>query len=780
MLHHSHFLYCVTPVFFYSNFILCRCNWQQSIFAVQQPDSTMDYVKEYRYFINSHYLAEGIRITAGIVLPPVILNYFNLLPVGLAVAVGAMSVSITDNPGPVQHRKNGMIVCIIINTVVALLTGFAASNNFSLAVLILLACFIFSMIAVYGTRANSLGVSALLVMILNTDARIAGWAVIINAAYIMAGAVWYTLLSLLLLKLRPYKLAQQALGEYIIATADYLKARALFYNSAMDQEKILLQILKEQAALQNKQNLVRELLFKSRHVVKQSTNTGITLVMIFTDVVDLFERTISNHFDYQAMHAAFSGDTITEQYRQLILKLGNELDEIGIAVKSARRSVENELLPADIIKTKNDFNILRDIKRTAENVQDFINMRQVLYSIEDIAQRIHTLHLYTGYNKELTTKMSRQIEYDKFITHQPFDFELLRDNLSLQSNYFRHAIRVSIATLFGFIISLFLPLGHSYWILLTIIVILKPAYSLTKKRNYERLTGTVIGALIGFVFLYFITNRDVLFAIMLLLMVGTYSFLRTNYMLSVVFMTPYILLLFHLLSPVSFQSLITDRIIDTAIGSAIAFLANLILLPVWEQDQINNYMAEVIKKNKNYFNDAAVAFSGNPVTITNYKISRKDAFVAQANLSDALTRMQAEPKSKQKNLTELHRFVVLNHLLTTHIAALSYYVPTLATKYASPDFTPLIGSTVVKLDDAENSVAQKFDKTNDKEALLQNNIQDRLNALLQKRLKELEYGMLITDTQKQLSEFKPLADQFNFIDNIVTDIKKVSIKWGHQ
>ena len=58
----------------------------------------MDYLKEYKSFISSHYFSDGIRITAGIVLPAVLLNYFNLLAVGVVVSLGAMSVSITDTP----------------------------------------------------------------------------------------------------------------------------------------------------------------------------------------------------------------------------------------------------------------------------------------------------------------------------------------------------------------------------------------------------------------------------------------------------------------------------------------------------------------------------------------------------------------------------------------------------------------------------------------------------------------------------------------------------------
>lgn len=737
----------------------------------------MDYVKEYKSFINSHYLSEGVRMTAGIVLPALVLSYFNLLAAGTVVSLGAMSVSITDNPGPIHHRKNGMLACIIINSIVALLTGFAAAYHFVLGTLIFLFCFIFSMIGVFGNRANSVGVSALLIMVLNIDRHHEGWDIAVNAVYVLAGGLWYMLLSLLLYSFRPYRLAQQALGDCIIATAEYMRVRAMFYEKEVDYDKTYQEMLDKQIVVHEKQNLVRELLFKSRNVIKESTNTGRTLVMIFTDIVDLFERTMSSYHDYKALHDTFNDEDILEQYHQLVLELSNELDEIGIAVKSGNASEETDQLATHINNTKTYFNAFRDSKRTAANVDGFISLRHILNSIEDIAGRIHTLHLYTTYDKEVSKQLSHPLDYDKFVTHEPVDLKLLPDNLSLQSNTFRHAVRTSIATVFGFIISLFLPVGHSYWILLTIIVILKPAYSLTKKRNYERLIGTIIGAMIGFGILYFIRDNNVLFAIMLLLMVCTYSLIRTNYMFSVIFMTPYILLLFHILSNANFETIITDRVIDTAIGSVIAFLANIIILPAWEQEQISTYMLNAISSNKNYFNNIAAAFTGNEVNNTIYKLSRKNAFVALANLSDAFSRMLSEPKRKQKNTRELHQFVVQNHMLTSHIATLSYYVRPFAEKFASKDFIPLIGNTVAKLEDAEKMIAKTPAATAAPEILPRNCIQQRMQQLLEKRRNELQMGILESETKKQLSEFKPIADQFNFIANIATDIRKTSAQW---
>jgi uncharacterized membrane protein YccC len=59
----------------------------------------MDYLKQYRSFISSHYVGEGVRITVGVLVPVLIMGYFDLLTIGLAMGLGALCVSITDNPG---------------------------------------------------------------------------------------------------------------------------------------------------------------------------------------------------------------------------------------------------------------------------------------------------------------------------------------------------------------------------------------------------------------------------------------------------------------------------------------------------------------------------------------------------------------------------------------------------------------------------------------------------------------------------------------------------------
>src|SRR5262249_10627733 len=161
------------------------------------------------------------------------------------------------------------------------------------------------------------------------------------------------------------------------------------------------------------------------------------------------------------------------RFKLLILELSKELDEIGLAVKSGRTSIGANSLRLHIREMQEYFEDFRDKKRTGENIECFINLRHILNSIQDVADRIYTLHQYTDYNKKITKKFISDLEYARFITHQKYDPKLLKDSLSLKSNTFRHALRLSIATIAGYVISKLFLFGHSYWILLTIIVILK-------------------------------------------------------------------------------------------------------------------------------------------------------------------------------------------------------------------------------------------------------------------------------------------------------------------
>jgi len=738
----------------------------------------MDYLKEYRSFINSHYLSEGVRKTIGILLPALILGHFNLLQIGMTLSLGALCVSMTDNPGPILHRINGLIVCNAIIFILAIITGFINHIHWLFALLLPLFCFIFSMIGVYGTRATSIGIGALLIIVLQTVHRYEGWSILYNGLYLLAGGSWYFLLCMILHRIRPFKLTQQALGDYMLATADYLRAKATLYEDNFDDNKSKELLLNKQIAAQEKQDLATELIFKTRNIVKESTLTGRILVMGYLDTTDLFQTAMSSHQDYKKLHEHFESSGILSEYRTLILLLATELDEIGIAMQSGKKSIYNNEIDTLILLEREHLQELRLTILEASNVDVFISLKHILDSIDDIANRIRTLHQYTSYDEKLKRKKLQTVDPEDYISHQALEPKLLIDNLSFHSNIFRHSLRIALAALAAYLIGQLFPIGHSYWILLTVIVILKPGYSLTKKRNYERLLGTLLGAALGVLFLYFIKDETAILILLALSMIGAYSFIRINYLVSVALITLYVLLLFHLLDAKDYKSIFADRIIDTIAGSALAFVFSYLLSPIWEHKRINRFIGSIIHDNQEYYTQIASLFIGSAYLKTQTRIARKNSLVSLANLSDAFNQMLSEPKRKQKNIEQIHQLVVANHMLTSHIATLASYADKLDPEFITDDYQPLLILTKYHLARAIAFIEHKEIKS-------ENNLIDpsqtrlldkRINTLLHIRGEELKQGKIETDTRKILSEFKSIADQFYFIYKISIDIEKISAK----
>ncbi len=735
----------------------------------------IDYIKAYKKYSTSYYVSEGIRTTAGVMIPILVASYFGELQIGVSIALGAMCVGLTDNTGPIHHRVNGMVSTILLVFIISLLTGFCIHSHVLLAAWIAIVGFCCAFIGVFGTRAGSVGSAGLLIMVLSIDERQTIWETIHNALLISGGGLFYLMMSLLIYRLRPYKLIQQALGDALISTGNYMQTRARFYEENVDYDATYKQLLEEQVQVHNKQNLVREMLFKTRDIVRESTHTSRILMMIFLDSVDLFERIMTSQQDYKKLHALTDDIDLLPAFRQMILSLAAEAENIGLSLQQGKPSVPNKALAEQLAALDQQFTAKRAAIMNDNNIEAFITLRHILESIKDIHHRLQTLNRYTSFDSGLSDEFKRQVEYSKFVSPSEFNLKLLTNNISIHSNIFRHSIRVSLALLAGFFISHILPFGHGYWVLLTIIVILKPAYSLTKQRNVERLLGTLGGAVIGGALLWFVRDQHVLLLLMICCMVFTYSMLRVKYLPAVVAMTIYILIAFHFLKPGDFTLVLRDRLIDTFVGSAIAFVALIAIPPKWEHEHIQELLMETIRANAAYLKAITKPFLKEPLTNLDYKLTRKEVFVRLANLSDAFQRMLNEPKRQQKKGQLVHQMVVSNHMLASHIATLSSY-RNFAADYASENFRPIIDSSLRHLDGAAEILAT----ANPQHHVLQSDenfqVRDELQSLLQLRLQELAIGSLDTLTRKKYSELTTIVDQFEYINKISTDIEKRSVK----
>jgi uncharacterized membrane protein YccC len=221
----------------------------------------------------------------------------------------------------------------------------------------------------------------------------------------------------------------------------------------------------------------------------------------------------------------------------------------------------------------------------------------------------------------------------------------------------------------GYGASTLFAVSHTYWVLLTVVTILKPVYNVTRKRNIQRVLGTLGGIVAASIILFLVSDTTALLILLIGSMLMAYSLLRINYLGFVIFLTVYIIITFHFLNPVEFKHLIGERLIDTFIGSVIAALAARFIFPVWEHENIRSAMQEVLEANRSYFLTAWRRLTG--ITDDNaYNKARTDAIVALTNLSDNFQQMLAEP-GQGKASSHIHQFVIASHALTSRIAVLS-------------------------------------------------------------------------------------------------------------
>jgi uncharacterized membrane protein (TIGR01666 family) len=693
-----------------------------------------------RYFLFSQYLADGVRITLEIIIPTLIFSYFGYLETGITLSLGALCVSISDGPGPVIHKRNGMLYCNIFIFISAVLTGLFNGNIILLGILILAASFIFTMFSVYGSRAASVGFAALLLMILRmTDITPSG-EVLEDSLLILGGGVWYMLVALLLFRITPYRPAQRSLGDCIHETSKYLFIKSELYEPDSDIDDLYDKLLKQQVSVNEKQDAVRELLFKNRSLLKESTRTGRLLVLTFVDVVDIFEQIMASWYDYSSLRKKFSQSGILQEISFAIKNIAHEMDGIGEAIQSNNTYKKNFDLAVDLRSLKQQIDQLPDGQNTMMLKKILVNLRTLGEKTDDILKY---------FQEDISAKGSLRShnEYSRFVTHQKINGVVFKNNLNFKSGIFRHSLRVMIACGVGYALSKLLMHGHhSYWILMTIIIILKPAYSLTKQKNADRLLGTVAGGIIGLLLLYFVEDKTVLFLCILFFMLGTYTFKTLNYIVMVVFLTPYVLILFHFLG-LGALDVAGERLLDTAVGSALAFLASYFLFPQWESENLRGYMADVLKANIEYLEKLKIIFSGNKISSIDYKLMRKELFVSTANLAGALHRTLSEPKSKQGHVREIYEFVVLNNVLSSNIASLTAAAYNKEKRYAK-QFMVTVNNSITLL----NEGLQK----------LGNNFID---------LKEYPPGNSFDDSQSVNIQVK---EQLDFIYKISLDIKKIT------
>lgn len=621
--------------------------------------------KEIKSFFYGQYFAEGLRITIGSIIPVVVCALLDQLFVGTLISLGALLVGLSDTPGPPHHRRTGMLACLGVCLFTFLVT-ISVNNSFILmGVVLAIISFSYSMFGVFNARAATVGAMGILMMLIHIEGEYTLKEEMQFILFFIIGAVWYMIVSFSFNKIQPYRLAQQELAESIRHVAEFLRLRANFYNVKTDHNQNYLKIIEKQIEVHQHQENVRELLFRSKRSVKDTTKLGRLLILVFNDIVDLYEQSMTTYYDYDAIRKMFNDTGVLHHFRYVVVKLTHELDHFAYQINANQ-------MPRPMHDFTKDIEHLRfKVEQIDKNYdRNTIPLKKVIVNIRKMVALIDNMYNYSQVNASSIIKEEID-DASKFIQTSHIDWKSFKSNLSKDSSIFRHAVRMAIVMTVSYFGMHFLNFSDkgSFWVLLTILVILKPGFGLTKERNVQRLMGTVIGGIVGALILITIHNQAVLFVLLVLFFLIAYSIFRINYILFVVFLTPYVLIMISFTGVNTFE-MAKERIFDTFIGGMVAFLSSYIIFPNWESTKIKETIYKLLVANFVYLEQVAKMFTDEPINITEYKLARKELYIASANMGSTFQRMLTEPKWRQKNTKDVNRFVILNHIFFSYSASL--------------------------------------------------------------------------------------------------------------
>ncbi len=635
-------------------------------------------------FLKSTNFSKAILIGIAVTIPIVLGIWSGYFEIGLALCFGAFWSSPSDVSGSYRHKKYGILLSALLAMIVTFIGGYLKFESLLLIPLLGLLVFSISIIAVYGFRASLISFSGLLALVLSFAHTVETLEIYQYALLIGLGGLWYLLLSTLWYRLNPRAQTEEILSDTFSLTAEYLETRGKLVGPHADRKTLLSRLLTLQSDLTENHGTLREILIQSRTRSGRSYYQGKRL-LVFVELVEILETAMANPVQYDTMDdLLIEYPEYIESFQELIFEIAEQLRIIASAGQDAGKYPSNKNLKVSFE------NVGRHIEAFIEenshsDYRDYLILQNLFEYQEKQFEKLKRIKWLLG---DPDTEALDFIDTDvskRFIVDQDYDPRILLRNLSFKSTIFRHALRLAVTVMIGYALGVFLDFQNPYWILLTVIVIMRPSYGLTKTRTKDRIIGTLIGGAIASGLVFLIDDPYVYGGLGIASLVVAFSMVQKNYKASATFITLSVVFIYAIIRP-DVLTVIQFRILDTLIGAALSFLALRFLWPAWSFSEIGENIEKSVKANKAFLHCIANFYQRKGKASTEFKISRKEAFLETSNLSSAFQRMAQEPKSKQKNLDKIYELVVLNHTFLSSLASLSTYIQQNNTTEASETF----------------------------------------------------------------------------------------------
>ena len=624
----------------------------------------MHYALNPRTFLYSHYFHLGLRFAVGLVAITGVALALSDSATAMTVCIGALCTALMDMPSPLRHKLNEMLASVLLCSVVTLLISLCSPLPWLLMAMLVVISFLASMMVVYGKKSMPLQLAALFIMTMSMEHEMTVRESFRHAALFLAGGLAYLAYSMAVSWRLRHRIKQQVLAEALFELAAYIDIKADFYDTRYNLSEQFNKLVRQQSVLADRQQASRDLILRSHENSKDAI-----VVQVHVCMLDLYEMILSTHTDYAQLRAHLADSEVLTSLRDLAYKAARDTEAVAYAVTRKRASFAAIDYEREWQAIEAEIQQLQRRAAAGEPTQEALAvLRAQRNKIRAILTMIAELHL-ASQKAYAATPFWSGADMAPFLSQQKYELSMLVSNLRLDSPVFRFSLRVAMAISAGLLVASLLPYAaHSYWIVLTIIIILRPTFSMTKQRRGDRIIGTIIGCVLTALVIKFVASQLVILAILFLATVATPTFIYLRYRYAAIAVSIMILLQMQLVAPGN-ANLISERLIDTFIGAAVATVFSFVLAS-WEYQSLPRLVRQVLDANLRYMEASFALLQGNSANDFPYRIERKRLMDSLAALSSALVRMLDEPAGKRRSVEDINLFIVQNYLLVAHVAAL--------------------------------------------------------------------------------------------------------------
>jgi len=608
----------------------------------------------------------------------------------IPLTLGVVAAALTDLDDRLSGRLRNLIITLVCFFIASASVELLFPWPWAFALGLTLSTSGFILLGGLGQRYATIAFGALLIAIYTMlgVSLYAHWYQ--QPVLLIAGAVWYNLLTLIGHLIFPIRPLQDNLARSYDQLARYLELKSRLFDPDIEEDG---QAPLYELAIANGQlvamlNQTKASLLTRLRGDRGQRNTRRTLHYYFV-AQDIHERASSSHVQYQPLRDAFRYSDIMFRFQRLLSMQAQACQQLSRAIL-LRTPYQHD---AHFERAFSHLEAaLERIAAAGADGEQRKALGFLLNNLRAIDAQLATIE--SEQQLALPQSVSEtQLADDRLLGFSDILLRLSR-NITPESALFRHAVRMSLVLCAGYAFIQFTGLQHGYWILLTSLFVCQPNYNATRHRLALRVIGTLIGVAVGLPVLLLVPSVEGQLLLIVLTGVLFFAFRNIQYAHATMFITLLVLLCFNLLGE-GFEVAL-PRIFDTLIGCLIAWAAVSFIWPDWKFRNLPIVLNRAIDANCRYLDAILEQYHQGRDNRLAYRIARRDAYNRDAELASVVSNLSTEPHATGEMREVAFRLLCLNHTFTSYISALGAH----REKLSDTTILNLLDDAVCYVDDA--------------------------------------------------------------------------------